>query len=334
MQTLDIGEVAPITTTWWNKQDVPTNPTAIALTITKPSGTVVSKAKADMHQGATTDVWIYDQTVDQLGAWRVHAVGTVGTDTVTQDDVFLVGAGSEPSTGPCEPWTSWDAVAACGPASLSDVSPSQREYAVDVASEILYNLSGRVYPGICTVTRSLCLSCRTCLPATCGCEPVNGYYVDLGIAAPVWGAWDVIADGVTLPASAYTVHDRRYLVRTDGELWPVTGNGQTSLMDPNTFRATWAYGRKVPVGGQQAAQLFVTEIAKLCVGDASCQIPQRVTNVNREGMSFTILDSMKMIEEGRTGIALIDLWLVSDKVGRKSKPRIFAPGAHNTTLIG
>lgn len=334
MQVFDIGESRQLTSFWYDAEGDGVQPAQITLTVTHPNGAVDTFVKGDMTQGATVAEWSIFVTPDADGAWRYSFLGLVDNQNVEQGGVFIVGAGSAPTTGPCEPWASWDVVEACGPSSLADVSPQQREYAVDVASEILYNLSGRVYPGICTVTRSLCLSCRTCLPATCGCEPVNGYYVDLGIAAPVWGAWDVIAGGVTLPASAYTVHDKRYLVRTDGELWPVTGNGQTSLVDPNTFRATWAYGRRVPTGGQKAAQLFVTEIAKLCIGDKSCQIPQRVTSMTREGMTFTILDSMKMIEEGRTGIALIDLWLVSDKAGRKSKPRIFAPGANNTTLIG
>lgn len=324
MQVYDIGEPRKLTSTWYDDDGEPTEPSAITLTVTHPDGSTDTWNKAQLTVGDTTATWFRWITPDAEGAWQYTFVGTIDSFTVEQGGVLLVGPGSSTSpTGPCEPWTTWEDVVGCA-STLSAATPQQQEYAVDVASEILFNLSGRVYRGICTTTRSLCLSCRHCLPVACSCEPVNG--IDLGIAAPVWGAWDVIADGVTLPASAYVVHDKRYLVRVDGQAWP-SSTTQERLLDPSTFRATWAYGRAIPAGARKAAQLFATEIAKLCVGDATCQIPQRVQSVNREGMSFTILDSMKMIEEGRTGLALVDLWLVSDAKGRKAKPGIFAPGA-------
>jgi hypothetical protein len=325
MQVYDIGEPRELTSTWYDADGDGTDPSTVVLTVTHPNGATDTYNKAQLTQGDTNATWLRWITPDAEGVWRYDFVGTVDGFNVEQGGMFLVGVGTSTSpTGPCEPWTTWDDVVACGSSTLSDVNPQQQEYAIDIASEILFNLSGRVYPGICTITRSLCLSCRHCLPVACSCEPVNG--IDLGIAAPVWGAWDVIADGATLPASAYTVHDRRYLVRTDGNTWPTSGSTDR-LLDPNTFRATWAYGRPIPAGGRAAARMFATEIGKLCVADKTCQIPQRVTSVNREGMSFTILDSMKMIEEGRTGLALVDLWLVADKKGRKAKPGIFAPGA-------
>ena len=121
-------------------------------------------------------------------------------------------------------------------------------------------------------------------------------------------------------------------MRLDGEVWP-SSTTQERLLDPNTFRATWAYGRPVPAGGRRAATLFATEIAKLCVDDRTCQLPQRVTNISREGVSYTILDSMNMIAEGRTGLSLVDLWLTADTRGRRAKPGIFAPGAGTGAVV-
>lgn len=325
MQEYGIGEPRQLTSTWYGSDGEGIEPSAIELTVTHPDGSTDVYDKTMLTQGDTVADWYRWVIPDALGVWRYNFVGTIsGVPDVEQGGVFLVGEGSSTSpTGPCEPWTTWEDVEACNADALASVNPAQQELAIDLASELLYNLSGRVYSGVCTTTRSLCLSCLHCLPARCGCVPWNG--IDLGIAAPVWGVWDVIDDGVTLPTTAYEVHDHRYLVRLDGQLWPTTGRS-SSLTDPDHFRATWAYGRKVPLGGRYAAMLFAAEIAKLCTGQA-CAIPQRVTNVSREGMNFTILDSMTMIAEGRTGIALVDEWLVADRAGRKARPGWFSPMA-------
>jgi hypothetical protein len=336
MQTFEIGEPRQLTSTWWDSKGDGIEPSAITLTVTHPDGTttVFTKLASDLTQGATVADWYRWYTPNALGVWRYNFVGTVNAMTVEQGGVFLVGEGTSTSpTGPCEPWTTWEDVLACGPDSLVDVSPEQAEYAIDVASEILFSLSGRVYPGICSVTRSICTAPRCCASPTCnGCEPMQACAIDLGTVFPVRGAWDVYALGVLLAPTSYRVHDWRYLLRVDGEVWPWVTLSVTNP-DPNALRASWAYGRMPPVGGQNAARMFATEIAKLCVGDKSCQIPQRVTSVSREGTTYTILDSMKMISEGKTGLALVDLWLVSDKQGRKARPGFFSPGGPSTRLI-
>jgi hypothetical protein len=326
----DVGEPRQLTSHWYDSDGEDANPSTIVLTVTHPSGAVDTYNKVDLTQGDTTADWFRWVTPDASGAWRYNFVGTVDGFDVEQGGVFLVGEGSSTSpTGPCEPWATWDDALACGPSSLSEANAQQREYAVDVVSEIMFNLSGRVYPGICSITRSLCFTCLCCHPNRCGCDPANG--IDLGIATPVWGAWDVIVDGVTLDPSAYRVHDRRWLVRTDEETWPM-GGSQTELLDPNNFRVTWAYGRPIPIGGKRAASLFLVEVAKMCLGDKTCQIPQRVTSISREGVSYTILDSMTMIKEGRTGIALVDLWLTADKRGRKARPGMFSAMAAGSNV--
>lgn len=322
MQTLDVGEVAPIATTWWDADGDPAEPSAIDLTITNPNGTVLSLTKADMDGSESVagsgvdDVWTYLLVCDTAGLWRVTALGTVNDSPVTQSSTLLVGAGGQP--GPCEPWATWEEVVACTTADLDALDSAARESAIDQASAILFDLTGRVYPGICETTRSLCYGCARCYPSCCSCEPVHG--IDLGPAWPVWGAWDVVVDGETLGVDAYRVIDRRWLTRIDGQSWP----SGADVEEADSFRATWAYGRAVPPGGRKAAATFAAQIALACSGRA-CELPQRVTQVQREGVSYTILDSMNMIQEGRTGLPMVDLWVVADAKGRRAKPHLFAP---------
>jgi hypothetical protein len=77
----------------------------------------------------------------------------------------------------------------------------------------------------------------------------------------------------------------------------------------------------------RAAATLAGEIGKRCVGDPSCRLPSRVTNIVREGVSFTVIDSLKMLDEGRTGVEVVDLWLTADKAGRKPRPGLFHPAA-------
>lgn len=134
MQVFDIGESRQLTSFWYDAEGDGVQPAQITLTVTHPNGAVDTFVKGDMTQGATVAEWSIFVTPDADGAWRYSFVGLVDNQNVAQGGVFIVGAGSAPTTGPCEPWASWDVVEACGPSSLADVSPMQREYAVDVAS--------------------------------------------------------------------------------------------------------------------------------------------------------------------------------------------------------
>lgn len=325
MQTLDVGEVAQIATQWWDSDGDAAEPTAITLTITKPDGTIVTVLKAAMtgsesgSVAGTQDVWTALQTADQAGVWRYTPVGTVDTALVTQEErVFLVGV--DAPSGPCEPWCTWDEVTACVTDGLLDgLNSAAREVTIDIASEIVFNLDGRYYPGICQKTKSLCIECLTCRRHHCGCAPRDT--IDLGGRYPVYAAWDVVVDGETLAPAAYTVYKRRHLALLEGT-WP----RGTDILDPAAFRATWAFGRPVPPGGRRAAALFAAEIAKGCL-QMDCQIPQRVSSITREGVSYPVLDSLSMIAEGRTGVALTDLWVVADLQSRKPRPGFFSPGA-------
>jgi hypothetical protein len=77
--------------------------------------------------------------------------------------------------------------------------------------------------------------------------------------------------------------------------------------------------------GKQAARILATEFIKLWSGD-DCALPQRVTSVTRQGVSYTILDSQDFLDDMRTGIYSIDLFLKSvnpDKA--RARARVFSP---------
>lgn len=325
MDNIDIGETIPVVTRWWDGDGAPIEPSAITLTIAKPDGTTVTKTKADLTPASSTtpasvlDIWSIDLIGDIAGLWRIHATATLAGDAAVPQD-FMVLVGVEEQTGPCGQWASWDDVARCG-GNVPELDAAQQDIMLDQATEILYLLSGRKYPGICTATRALCYACQSCAPAICSCDPYPS--VDLGGRYPVWAAWDVTLDGVLLDASAYEVRGRRWLVRTDGQTWPLGMNWSAS--DPDAFSVTWAYGRQPPLSGRLAAARYALEQAKLCVG-LPCGInPQSATNVNREGLTYTVLDVDGVIADGRTGLSSVDAWLVADAQTSKAAPHMYHP---------
>ncbi len=92
-----------------------------------------------------------------------------------------------------------------------------------------------------------------------------------------------------------------------------------------------------------AARTLAIEFAKLWSDDETCALPQRVTSVSRQGVSFTILDQQDFIQELRTGLYAVDLFLKTvnpDGARRKTKtgnkqvksklgPLAFRPGWHS-----
>jgi len=68
------------------------------------------------------------------------------------------------------------------------------------------------------------------------------------------------------------------------------------------------------------------EFAKLWAGDDECMLPQRITSISRQGVSYTLLDSQDFIDDLRTGLYAIDLFLKSvnpDKA--RARTRVFSP---------
>jgi hypothetical protein len=211
--------------------------------------------------------------------------------------------------------------------------------AAQVASNLLWAMSGRKYTGETIVTeRYTCTlrnnrmgpSDRTNSPVLFGGDVYNipsGDYDEYS---------ELTSDGLS-PESRVRLRGR-----------PVTRiiairNKNGRLLDPSSYylvdhstihikagtpwtpcnvEITYAYGVPVPTAGKMAARKLAIEFARLWAGDEMCELPQRVTSVSRQGVSYTILDNQEFIDELRTGLYEIDLFLKvvnPDNARRKSK---------------
>lgn len=108
----------------------------------------------------------------------------------------------------------------------------------------------------------------------------------------------------------------------------------TANWDPSNVEVTYTYGTPPPMAGKAAARILALELVKLYEGDDTCALPQRVTSVSRQGVTYTILDNQSFIDEMKTGIYTIDLFLKTvnpDKA--KARARVFSPDTNRARRI-
>lgn len=144
--------------------------------------------------------------------------------------------------------------------------------------------------------------------AVCGCTEGSTLHFE----KPIVDVVDVTLDGVTLSPSAYRVDSGTMLVRQDGGRWPYCQDMSVPLGGKGTWSVTVRTGTVVPGGGQIAAGKLARELAKASCGSSKCELPQRWQTITRQGVTISAaIDLFQGLDEGKTGIWLIDAWVAS-----------------------
>lgn len=264
---------------------------------------------------------------------------------------------SAPCTGICSPWATVADV--CEPCSDYTFPQNVLEDALTIASELLFNLTGRQWPGSCSDVVRPNARFRANdnligfngagsnqqgnwwqLPmGFCTCQQSRGFFgctrvseITLG-GAPVTEIIQVKQDGVVLQPSQYRVDDYRYLVRlpdADGSRpgWPCCQDPALDDTQPGTWSVTFAYGTPPPAGGVRAAARLGCEIAMACTPElvGRCRLPARTTAVLRQGVNTTMVDPKDFIDNGRTGLPDVDLWIKSvNPAGLRRRAQAMSP---------
>jgi hypothetical protein len=238
---------------------------------------------------------------------------------------------------------------------LGDYSDSDYAYdACKTASYLLWALSGRKFSGITTVTERYVSQFdpyfRTSgsgfqyLPTLVEGNVQN---IPVGRDMRVYGN-DYLGDG-TSSRSRVRLRGRKVIkIHT-------VRNGDGNIVDPKKYyladhstlygspnsnwtpfnvEITYTYGTQPPSAGRSAARLLATELVKLYEGDDTCALPQRVTNVSRQGVSYTVLDNQDFIQEMRTGLYAVDLFLKTANPDKaRARARVFSPDVSRARRI-
>lgn len=220
---------------------------------------------------------------------------------------------------------------------VSDLGPEfeHSDYAaeaVSAASYIMWALSGRKYSGTTTVTERYVrfaplINTRLLQEAAIINSRVNKA---LSIVEP-WVSGETrlrlrgqpvqevvtvrnVGGGIVSPDSYYLV-DHSTIQFSEG-----------ALIVPADIEISYTYGAEPPILGKMAARRIAQEFVKLWEGDSECALPQRVTSVTRQGVTYTVLDSQDFLAEMRTGLYEIDLFLKTSNPNKAQKrSKVFSP---------
>lgn len=150
---------------------------------------------------------------------------------------------------------------------------------------------------------------------TCSCSP-SGPKV-LSLPGPVQGVEEVTIDGVVVPPSAYRIDRGRWLIRTDGGVWPGCQDMNVPADAVGSFVVRYQKGIAVPPGGQVAAGRLACELARAACSDEECALPERIQTITRQGLTVGVNTSD--VAWAQTGIWSIDNW-----VSTVNRPKPFA----------
>ena len=202
--------------------------------------------------------------------------------------------------------------------------------ACEAASFLLWGLSGRKFSGFYSITERYLTAERT---------NEERYYLasNAGYAVPA-GIFLILSRNmehniVRLRGNPVLSVEAIHMVATgdlvDPDLYDIWNHTIVKFKGsiPGDLDITYTYGAMPPAAGRMAARQLATQFALLWGGrEEECSLPSRVTNVNRQNVSWVLLDQQDFIDELKTGIYAVDLFLKTvnpDKA--RAKAKVFSP---------
>lgn len=235
----------------------------------------------------------------------------------------------------CTQWaTAEDVCAPCGPD--DDIDGELLDRWLEVASSILYGLTGSRWPGLCT---------EVIYPEPTECLAWMGrrwsglrmrHTRPRELRLPGYPAVEVervMIDGVELDPARYRIDDQRWLVyvpesaSTGRRGWPDRNDPRLPDGQVGTWSVEYIYGAMPPPGGREAAGELGCQLALSCTPDADCRLPERVTSITRQGVTMAVLDPLTLFDDGKTGLPNVDLWVASTRLANSRRPAaLMVPG--------
>lgn len=221
---------------------------------------------------------------------------------------------------------------------------------VSTATEILWALSGMQF-GLCTVTLRPCrrecysgplwdefgsawsgtypqpaliggqwfnLVCGGCT-GECTCTSLS----EFALPAPVNRIVEIRLDGEPMVTGSYRLDNNRFVVRTDGGVWPLCNDLNLADTEPGTWSVTAVFGRELPEGAKLAMGALACELLR-AAGGGDCNLPAGITQLIRQGVTIQYPDVGALFRSGRTGLYLVDAFLSAwNPYGLRQRSRVY-----------
>lgn len=246
-----------------------------------------------------------------------------------------------PDQSTCAPWAT--AADVCSPCDDYAIDVALLEDCLQMASDVLYILSGFRYSGTCTDVVRPVAGCDACGPEHVERDADGGAWLSSPCRrcgypyrlrlprTPVASVTEVKVDGVNLSSARWRVDNYRDLVfvpeSTSAAMqsWPTRQYLERPVTEEGTWRVTYTHGTAPPIGGIKAAAVLGCQLALACqpetIGD--CQLPSGATQIVRQGVTISVLDPTKLADlfrSGATGLPVVDLWLGAENKRATMRP--------------
>lgn len=214
----------------------------------------------------------------------------------------------------CSAWVTGDEVLDCCQAAEETVGTfgSLLDEAALVASELLFDLSGRRWAGACLLedVRPCHGDCdcgfqvlprghvvdpygvygwsTSCSGRSCWCHDLSRVKL-AGYVPDTTSIVEVLIDGVIVDPSEYRVDEHKWLTRKNGGHWPSCARADLDSTEVGTFSISYEYGRPVPFAGINAAKQLACQVFLQCSdgGDGGdCDLPAGAARITRQGITI------------------------------------------------
>lgn len=296
---------------------------------------------AATYTGTAADTALSGEFVGYFVA-TTPGVGTVAypADGISVAIYPVIGALSGPGVGPCFPWTTDNAVkgAVAGIDPLADMT----EW-IEAAGQVLYNLTGRQFKGLCRATirpgHESC-SCGGLCAAHAFGWPFSGGFGLYGSGWGGYGSWlggaqegprntlicaseidlshdarlveSIKIDGVEIDPTTWRLDPLGKLVRQPDAsgnqlVWPCCSRVGVPSGQPGTFEIRYLYGQDPPGAVVMAVNVLAGQFWLASNGSGQCKLPAHSQTLVRQGISATfITDTTVYLAKGFTGLSAVD----------------------------
>lgn len=173
------------------------------------------------------------------------------------------------------------------------------------------------------------ISCGGC-SGDCSCAFVD----EVLLPSPVAEVLEVKIDGLTLPTNAYRVDNRRLLVRTDGNRWPLCNDLNFDDDQDGTWSVRFTVGEELPEIAKLAVGELALEFMKSCLGE-DCRLPRNATQLTRQGMAIVYPNPNELLDNNKLGLYFCDIFVNTyNPNGNRSRMRIYSPDVPPTRHAG
>lgn len=252
--------------------------------------------------------------------------------------------------GPCDPWCTSADIRARPPFDDTTRFPNTMvTLAANAASDLMFQLGGRRFPGMCTdtVRPGACANGGMVIAYPFGGEVSlqelapwrPGHQIGLGLGCgggrmldlgsyPLVSVQEVREDGVAIDSTLYAIYDFRWLIRTDTGFWPCCNT--LWQIDPPRLEVDFTFGQNPPASGNLAAVALARELLLAMADSDDCTLDRRVRTVIREGLveEMALPGLQDALATGRVGIPEVDMFVFAhNPAGIRRRGRIIVPGS-------